>query len=69
MKNCGYHLISRSPYQRLEREFRRVAPERIVIDTPDKENAYLRARLHFMLRDDDPDAAALSIISSAAVAA
>ena len=53
--------LSRSPYQRLEREFRRVAPERIVIDTPDKENAYLRARLDFMLRDDDPDAAALSI--------
>ncbi|MEF8701784.1 MAG: pitrilysin family protein [Candidatus Accumulibacter sp. UW26] len=53
--------VSRSPYQRLDREYRPVAPQRIVIDTPDKENAFLRARLDFMLRDDDHDAAALYV--------
>ncbi|MCM8622600.1 MAG: insulinase family protein [Candidatus Accumulibacter sp.] len=53
--------ISRSPYQRLDREYRRVPPQRIVIDTPDKENAFLRARLDMRLRDDDPDAAALYV--------
>jgi len=32
-----------------------------VIDTPDKENAFLRARLDFTLRDDDADAPALYV--------
>ncbi|KFB67318.1 MAG: Protease 3 precursor [Candidatus Accumulibacter vicinus] len=53
--------ISRSPYQRLDREYRHVPPQRIVIDTPDKENAFLRARIDIRLRDDDPDAAALYV--------
>ena len=34
---------------------------RLMIDTPDKENAIFRARLDFPLRDDDPDAPALLI--------
>jgi len=50
---------SKSPYARIDREYREVKPARIVIDTPDKENAILRARLDFPLRDDDPDAPAL----------
>jgi zinc protease len=52
---------SKAPYERVEREFRDVKPARLVIDTPDKENAVFRARLAFPLRDDDPDAAALMI--------
>jgi zinc protease len=35
------------------------APQRIVIDTPDKENAFLRARVDLKLRDDDDDACAV----------
>ena len=50
---------SKAPYARLEREYREVKPARLVIDTPDKENAFIRARLDFPLRDDDPDAPAL----------
>ncbi|EXI67894.1 MAG: Protease 3 precursor [Candidatus Accumulibacter adjunctus] len=52
---------SRSPYERLEREFRPVPPARIVIDTPDRENAVLRARLDIELHRDDADAAALFV--------
>jgi zinc protease len=52
---------SKSPYGRVEREYREVKPQRIFIDTPDKENAVFRARLEFPLRDTDPDAAALVI--------
>jgi zinc protease len=52
---------SKAPYGRVDREFRDVKPARLVIDTPDKENAVFRARLAFPMRDDDPDAAALMI--------
>jgi zinc protease len=55
----GY--ASKAPYTRLDREFREVKPTRIVIDTPDKENAVLRVRVDFPLRDDDPDAPALLV--------
>lgn len=59
---AGY--ISPAPYRRLEREFRAVTPQRQIIDTPDKENAYFRARIDFRLRDDDPDAAALYVANN-----
>jgi len=52
---------SPSPYARVEREFRSVAPQRLVIDTADKESAVLRARLDLALRDADPDAPALYV--------
>jgi zinc protease len=52
---------SNAPYERIEREYREVKPARLVIDTPDKENAVIRARVEFPLRDDDPDAAALTV--------
>jgi zinc protease len=52
---------SKAPYARVEREYREVKPARLVIDTPDKENAVFRARQDFPLRDDDPDAPALTI--------
>jgi len=50
---------SAAPYARVDREYRPVKPARIFIDAPDKENAYVRARIDLPLRDDDPDAAAL----------
>lgn len=52
---------SKAPYADVLREPRAVAPARIFIDTPDKENAVYRARLDVDLRDDDPDAAALML--------
>ena len=52
---------SNAPYARLDREYREVKPARLTIDTPEKENAFVRARIDFPLRDDDPDAAALLI--------
>jgi zinc protease len=54
-------FASRAPFARVEREYRDVKPARIVLDTPDKENAIIRARLDFPLRDDDPDAPALTL--------
>ncbi len=50
---------SKAPYARLEREYREVKPARLMVDTPDKENAFIRGRIDFPLRDDDPDAPAL----------
>ena len=50
---------SKAPYARLDREYREVKPARLAIDTPEKENAFIRARIDFPLRDDDPDAPAL----------
>jgi zinc protease len=54
---------SKAPYARVDRAYREVQPARIVVDTPDKENASFRARQEFPLRDDDPDAPALVIAS------
>jgi zinc protease len=54
-------FASKAPYARVERDYREVAPTRIVIDTPEKENAMIRARVDFPLRDDEPDAAALTL--------
>ena len=55
----GY--ASKAPYAHVDREFREVKPARLVVDTPDKENAIIRTRLDLPLRDDDPDAAALTL--------
>ncbi|HVE50645.1 MAG TPA: insulinase family protein, partial [Casimicrobiaceae bacterium] len=52
---------SKAPYARIDREYREVKPARLAIDTPEKENAFIRGRIDFPLRDDDPDAAALLI--------
>ena len=52
---------SKAPYARVDREYRDVKPARLTIDTPEKENAFIRGRLDFPLRDDDPDAPALVI--------
>jgi zinc protease len=53
--------VSKAPYGRVDREYREVKAARIVVDTPDKENAVFRARQEFPLRDDDADAAALTV--------
>ncbi len=50
---------SQAPYARILSEPRPVPPARLVVATPDKENAFFRARLVLDLRDDDPDAPAL----------
>jgi zinc protease len=59
LKQLFAGTASKAPYARVEREYRPVKSARLVIDTPDKENAYLRARLDLALRDDDADAPAL----------
>ena len=50
---------SKAPYARILSEPREVAPVRITVDTPEKENAFFRARINLTLRDDDPDYAPL----------
>ena len=52
---------SETPFVRVDSEYRPVAPKRIVIDTPQKENAFLMARRDFAANMDDPDAAALIV--------
>jgi zinc protease len=61
VKQLFTDFSSKAPYARVEREYREVKPLRIVLDTPDKENAMIRARIDFPLRDDDPDAPALTL--------
>jgi zinc protease len=46
---------SATPYGRVVTEPRPVKTERIVINTPDKENAVIRGRMNFTMRDDDAD--------------
>ncbi|WP_300454275.1 pitrilysin family protein [Accumulibacter sp.] len=55
---------SKAPYGRVDRQFRAVVPSRIEINTPDKENAFLRARIDLLLRDDDADAPALYVANN-----
>jgi len=50
---------SKAPYSPILEEPRDVPATRIVVDTPDKENAFYRARINFDMRDDDPDYAPL----------
>jgi zinc protease len=52
---------SKAPYQRLVNDVVDVSAVRIFVDTPDKENAVYRARVALDLRDDDPDAPALTL--------
>jgi zinc protease len=51
-------------YAPIRAEPKPVAPVRLVIDTPDKENAVYLARINFALRDDDPDAPALDLANA-----
>ena len=52
---------SAAPYARLSLEHQTIKAERLIIDTPDKENAILRARLNLSMRDDDPDYPAMVV--------
>jgi zinc protease len=52
---------SRAPYAVVLSEPREVKSTRIFIDTPDRENAFYRARINVTLRDDDPDFASLQL--------
>ena len=53
----GWNSLPR--YEPIERKYFDVAQKRMVIDTPDKANAYFLAGLNIPLRDDDEDFAAL----------
>jgi zinc protease len=64
LKQLFPDYVSRSPYARVDREYRAVTPQRIVIDTPDKENAFLRARVDLKLSFDDDDTPALYVANS-----
>ncbi len=46
---------SGAPWTRVTRQFQEVAPQRKVIETPDKENAVFLARLNVNLNEDDAD--------------
>jgi zinc protease len=50
---------SKAPYAVILSEPRDVPSTRIFVNTPDKENAFYRARVNLTLRDDDPDYPAL----------
>jgi zinc protease len=52
---------SATPYQRVSEQFFDIAPLRIEINTPDKENGSYLAAMNLRLRDDDPDIPALMI--------
>jgi zinc protease len=59
VKQLFTDYASKAPYAHVDREWRPVAPARLVVHTPDKENAIIRARIDLPLRDDDPDAPAM----------
>jgi zinc protease len=47
--------VSKAPYGRVLQQPHDIAATRIFIDTPEKENAFYRARINVTLRDDQPD--------------
>ncbi|EJL93297.1 putative Zn-dependent peptidase [Herbaspirillum sp. CF444] len=52
---------SAAPYQRVLQDYADIAPARLTIDTPDKENGTFIARLNLDMRDEDPDYPALVV--------
>lgn len=48
-----------TPWERITRDHRDITPANIAIETPDKENAYLVARMNLDVNQNDPDYAAL----------
>jgi zinc protease len=56
--------VSKAAFGYVLSEPRDVAAARLVVDTPDKENALLRARQALVLRDDDADFPALMVAST-----
>jgi zinc protease len=55
---------SKAPYARVLAEPRAVPAARLIVATPDKENAFYRARINLDLRDDDADAPALLLANT-----
>lgn len=53
--------VSSAPYAEIYKEYKLVKAERIVIDTPEKENATIIARSDFSMNDTNPDAPALQV--------
>ncbi|MCD8339380.1 MAG: insulinase family protein, partial [Burkholderiales bacterium] len=52
---------SKAEYARIIREYKPIEATRIVIDTPEKENAVLTARAVFPINEEDEDAIALEV--------
>jgi zinc protease len=50
-----------TPWTRITREFRDIAPRNVTVETPDKENAVLLARVNADLNQNDADYAAMLI--------
>jgi zinc protease len=50
-----------TPWKRITREFRDIAPKNVTVETPDKENAVLLARVNIDVNQNDADYAALLI--------
>ncbi|MBK9250898.1 MAG: insulinase family protein [Proteobacteria bacterium] len=48
-----------TPWQRITREHRQIPAKNVVVETPDKENAFLLARVNLDVNQNDPDYAAL----------
>jgi len=55
---------SRRPYARIYRRHAEVSPAQLQVATPDKENAYLSARINLALKDDAPDYAAMLVVNN-----
>ena len=53
--------VSSVPYERIIRDYAPIDATHIVIDTPDKENATIMARIAFKGNKDDPDAIAMHV--------
>lgn len=52
---------SGAPWTRVTRKFEDIGPVNQSIETPDKENAFLTARLNFEMNENDPDMPALYV--------
>jgi len=59
LDNMFKNWKSPKPYQRIEMPYFEVKPEKLVINTPDKQNAMFALAENIPMRDDDPDYPAL----------
>ena len=55
---------NRRPYARVYWRYVEVPPTQLQAATPDKENAYLSARINLALKDDAPDYAAMLVVNN-----
>ncbi|MCX7171419.1 MAG: pitrilysin family protein [Proteobacteria bacterium] len=55
---------SRRPYARIYWQYADIPAAQLQVATPDKENAYLSARINLPLKDDAPDFAAMLVVNN-----